>query len=67
MDDLTITVSSDEFDTVMAALDVTAARYEELSKTRPHMIERATEMRAVYNRLRRYRSVPVETEMPPTV
>jgi hypothetical protein len=65
MDDLTITVSRDEFDTVMAALDVTAARYEELSRTRPHMVERAAKTRAVYNRLDRYRGGPAGTEMPP--
>ena len=67
MDDLTITVSREEYDTVMLALDVTAARYKELSETRPHMIDRAEKMRAVYNRLLRYQSVPVEAKLPPTV
>jgi hypothetical protein len=65
MDDLTITISGDDFDTVMLALDVTVVRYNELSKTQPHLAERAAKMRAVYNRLLRYRSVPVETEIPP--
>ncbi len=57
MDELTITLSSDDFETVMLALDVTAARYEESSKTAPHLVERTANMRAVYNRLRLYQSV----------
>ncbi|MGC9971898.1 MAG: hypothetical protein ABSE56_15055 [Bryobacteraceae bacterium] len=67
MDDLTITLSNDEFDVVMMALDVTAARYQKLSETQPRLKERAAKMRAVYNRLLRYRSVPIDTEPPPTV
>jgi hypothetical protein len=51
----------------MLALDVTAARYKKLSSTQPDMTEPAAKMRAVYNRLLRYRSVPLETEIPPTV
>ncbi len=52
--DRTITVTDEEFKTIMSALDVTAARYEGLTQDQPHMIPRARKMRETYQSLLRY-------------
>jgi hypothetical protein len=52
--DRTITVTDEEYDTVMSALNVTAARYEEIAKTQAHMVPRAKKMRDTYQSLLRY-------------
>jgi hypothetical protein len=52
--DRTIAVTDDEYETIMSALDVTAARYEELAQTQPHMVPRAKKMRDTYQSLLRY-------------
>ena len=36
--DRTNTVTDEEYETIMSALDVTAARYEELAQKQPHMV-----------------------------
>jgi hypothetical protein len=50
----TITVTDEEFRTIMLALDVTAVRHEEEAKTKPHMVQRAKQMRDTYQSLLRY-------------
>ena len=42
--DRSITVTDEEYNTLMLALDVTAARYEEEAKSKPHMVPRAKQM-----------------------
>lgn len=54
MPDRTITLTEDEYEAVITALDTTAARYEEIAKKEPHMIERARKMRDAYRSLVRY-------------
>jgi hypothetical protein len=52
--DRTITVTDEEYRTIMSALDVTAARYEGLAQEQPHMVPRARKMRETYQSLLRY-------------
>jgi hypothetical protein len=52
--DRTITVTDEEYETIMSALNVTAARYEDHAKTQPHIIPRAKKMRDTYQSLLRY-------------
>lgn len=62
--DRTITVTDDEFKTIMSALDVTAARYEVLAQERPDMAPRARKMREVYQSLLRYMENQLRPEDP---
>lgn len=50
----TIAVTDEEYNTIIVALNVTAVRYEEESKTKPHMAQRAKQMRDTYQSLLRY-------------
>jgi hypothetical protein len=58
----TISVTDEEFETIMMALDVTAARYEELGKEQPHMLPRAKRMRDTYRGLYRYMENQIRPE-----
>jgi hypothetical protein len=53
--DRNITVTDEEYETLMLALDVTAARYEQEAKKEPHMVPRAKQMRDTYSSLLRYK------------
>lgn len=62
--DRTITVTDEEYETIMSALDVTAARYEELAQKQPHMAPRAKKMRDTYQSLLRYMENQLRPEVP---
>jgi hypothetical protein len=60
--DRTIAVTDEEFETIMMALDVTEAKYEEIGKEQPHMLPRAKKRRDTYRSLLRYMENQIRPE-----